>query len=184
MSDDVLTATDTPADTGTGTDVDTAPTRDIQTLAQSVAELADSGGTSLAVAESLTGGSISAALAAAPSASSWFRGAVTAYATDVKQQVLAVPPGPVISAECAAAMASGAAHLLGADLAVAVTGVGGPDEQEGQPAGTVYVAVASGTQVLAQRHLRLQGDPQDIVETTTRWALELVDHQLRQAHHD
>lgn len=116
MTDDVMTVTD---------DV---PTRDVQALAGSVAELAEAGGTTLAAAESLTGGAIGAALAAAPSASSWFRGGVTAYATEVKHRVLDVPPGPVVSMSCAVAMATGVARLMGADLAVGVTGVGGPDE--------------------------------------------------------
>jgi nicotinamide-nucleotide amidase len=169
VTDDVMTVTES------------APTRDVQTLAGSVAELAQAGGTSLAAAESLTGGAISAALAAAPSASSWFRGGVTAYATEVKQQVLGVPPGPVISMSCAVAMASGVARLMGADLAVAVTGVGGPDEQEGQPAGTVLVAVATASGAVQERQLRLEGDPAEIVEATTRWALELVEQQLRRA---
>jgi len=172
VSDDVMTVNES------------APTRDVRTLAESVAELAEAGGTSVAAAESLTGGSISAALAAAPSASSWFRGAVTAYATEVKQQVLDVPPGPVISMSCARAMATGVARLMGADVAVAVTGVGGPDEQEDRPAGTVLVAVASASGVLGQRELRLEGDPEEIVEATTRSALELLERQLQRSRTD
>ena len=172
MSDDVITVTGS------------TPTRDVRELAESVAELAEAGDTSVAVAESLTGGSISAALAAAPSASSWFRGAVTAYATEVKQQVLHVPPGPVISMACAEAMATGVARLMGADIAVAVTGVGGPDDQEGQPAGTVLVAVASASGVREQRELRLRGDPGEIVEATTRSALEMLERQLQRPRTD
>ena len=82
-------------------------------LAARIAELAGSAGVHIAVAESLTGGMLSSALVEAPGASTWFRGAVVAYTRDVKHRVLGVPPGPVVSAPAAAAMASGCASCWG-----------------------------------------------------------------------
>ena len=96
-------------------------------------------------------------------ASRVYRGGVVAYATEVKQQLLGVPPDlvarhGVVSAECARAMAEGARAALGADWAVSTTGVAGPDQQEGKPVGTVFVGVAGpgGTTVTA---LELVGRP-------------------------
>ena len=114
-------------------------------------------GETLAVAESLTGGLIASRLVGVPGASSWFRGGVVSYASDVKFDLLGVPRGPVVSAEAATAMARGVQSLLGADVALSVTGVAGPDEQDGQPVGTVFVGIAIGDYV-EHHHLRQPGD--------------------------
>jgi len=76
-------------------------------LAGVIASLLDSAGLNVAVAESLTGGMVASALAEAPGSSNWFRGGVVAYASDVKHELLTVPPGPVVNAQAAAAMADG-----------------------------------------------------------------------------
>src|SRR5215208_80173 len=81
-----------------------------------------------------------ARLAAGPEASEWFRGSLVAYQETVKFDVLGVRRGPLVDPDCAEGMARGVGRLLGADVAVAATGVGGPDPSEGKPAGTVYVA--------------------------------------------
>lgn len=124
-----------------------------------------------AVAESLTGGNVSAGLSAIEGASDWFRGAVVAYSEEVKFEVLGVERGPVITAACAEQMANGVAQLLGADFAVATTGVGGPGPQEDLPQGTVYIAVCTptGTEV---REYHFAGEPAEVVEQATREALE------------
>lgn len=105
-----------------------------------VAMLRDRGLT-LATAESVTGGLVSARVTAVPGASEVFRGGVVSYASEVKFDVLGVRRGPVVSDEAAVEMAEGACRLLGADCAVAVTGVAGPADQEGVPVGTVFMAV-------------------------------------------
>ena len=118
-------------------------------------------GRTLAVAESLTGGLLASAFARASGASEWFRGGVIAYSSAVKYDLLGVPDGPVVSEAAAVAMARGAGNLLEADVAVAVTGVGGPDPQDGQPPGTVWAATwpdQLGGAVL----LRLAGPPESI----------------------
>src|SRR5690606_15762968 len=69
---------------------------------------------------------------------------IVSYASEVKFDVLGVPEGPVVSAETASAMAAGARRVLGADVGVAVTGVAGPDPQDGREPGTVFVGLDLG----------------------------------------
>ena len=130
-------------------------------------------GRSVAVAESLTGGLLSARLARLPQASTWFRGGVVAYMASVKHDVLGVRPGPVVRREAAIEMARGVARALDADVAVAVTGVGGPDPEEGQPPGTVWIAVADGDRVVAEVH-RFDGEPSEVCHRTCDVALGLL----------
>lgn len=141
--------------------------------ARSLADLCRPAGRSVATAESLTGGKVASFLAASPAAAEWFRGGIVAYADDVKHDLLGAPPGPVVSADCAVAMATAARRLLGADLAVAVTGAGGPEPQDGQPVGTVYFGIVNGGDTDVQ-HLLLDGDPEEIVARTTLHALHLL----------
>ncbi|HKE73814.1 MAG TPA: competence/damage-inducible protein A [Acidimicrobiales bacterium] len=115
-------------------------------------------GVTLAVAESLTGGLVASRLVNVSGASEWFRGGVVSYASDVKFSLLGVPEGPVVSAEAAGAMAEGVRRLLGADVGLAVTGVAGPDPQEGQPPGTVFMAVAAGDGPPTTVRVTLPGD--------------------------
>jgi competence/damage-inducible protein CinA-like protein len=115
-------------------------------------------GATLAVAESLTGGLVASRLVNVPGASDWFRGGVVSYASDVKFSLLDVPEGPVVSTEAAGAMAEGVRRLLGADVGLAVTGVAGPDPQEGQPPGTVFMAVAAGEGRPTTVRITLPGD--------------------------
>jgi nicotinamide-nucleotide amidase len=124
-----------------------------------------------AAAESLTGGNISAALSAIEGASDWFLGGVVAYGEEVKFKLLDVARGPVINARSGRQMAEGVARLLGADFAVATTGVGGPGPQEDLPQGTVYIAVSTpaGCDV---REYHFDGDPSDVVAQATQRALD------------
>jgi nicotinamide-nucleotide amidase len=130
-------------------------------------------GRTLGTAESLTGGRISATLAAAPDAGTWFRGGIVAYAEAVKRDLLSISDCPVVSKECAQQLAANSARLLGADYAVAVTGEGGPQSQEDVPPGTVWLAVtgAGGTEA---RLARFDGEPAAIVEQTVDAALEFL----------
>ena len=114
---------------------------DDQTMEDVVAAQLAARGSTLGVAESLTGGLIASRLVNVPGASAWFRGGVVSYASQVKFDVLGVPEGPVVSAAAAESMASGARRLLKSDVALSVTGVAGPEEQDGQAAGTVFVGL-------------------------------------------
>ncbi len=111
-------------------------------LAQVLADALLASGLSLAVAESVTGGLVSAALVGVPGASRWFRGSLVAYQDDVKATWLGLTPGQVVSEQAAAQLAEGAKDRFGAQVGLGITGVAGPSEQEGQPIGTVYLAVS------------------------------------------
>lgn len=116
-------------------------------------------GQTLATAESITGGLLCATLTDVPGASRVVVGAVVAYATEVKVDVLGVPrdvvDGPgVVSGECAAAMASGACRVTGADWAISTTGEAGPESSGEAPVGTVWIGVA-GPGVSRTLHLSL-----------------------------
>ncbi len=129
----------------------------------------------MATAESLTGGLVASRLVMVPGTSEWFKGGVVTYASEQKFRLLGVPEGPVVTHECAAAMAEGVARLMGADVGLGVTGVAGPDEQEGQPVGTFYggIALPSGTTTF---HARLPGDRERVRQFAT---ITLLDHLRR-----
>lgn len=125
----------------------------------------------VACAESLTGGEVCSALSAAPGASEIFRGGVVAYASEVKHDVLGVTADRVISAACAEQMATGVRALLGADWGLATTGVAGPERQEDQPVGTVFLGLAGPDGVRSVR-LDLDGDRVAIRGRAVRRLLE------------
>ncbi|MFD7866549.1 CinA family protein [Streptomyces sp. NPDC057682] len=140
-------------------------------------------GETLAVAESLTGGLVAAELTSVPGASRAFRGSVTAYATPLKSEVLGVDAGLLaergaVDAEVARRMATGVRRVLGADWGLATTGVAGPDPQDGQPVGTVFVAVSGPADVGKVAVLRLNGGRADIRRESVRSVLELLSGEL------
>jgi nicotinamide-nucleotide amidase len=146
-----------------------------------LARAASDAGLSIAVAESLTGGQLSSRLAQLPDASEWFRGSVVAYAAAVKHELLGVPDVPVVSQPSAEAMAEGAARLLGAEVAIAVTGEGGPEPQDDVPVGTVWMAIYDRGRTRS-RQLRIDGDPHDIVGGTCDAAVGwLTEHVISRA---
>lgn len=124
---------------------------DDETMESAVLDALRQRGWTLALAESLTGGLIGSRLTAVPGASDVFRGGLVSYASDVKFDLLEVPEGPVVSEEAVTAMARGAAKLLGADCAIAVTGVAGPDPLDGEDPGTVWMATLVNGEVEATR---------------------------------
>jgi len=134
-------------------------------------------GVTLAVAESVTGGLVASRLVGVPGASRWFRGGVVSYATEVKQAVLGVPEGPVVSPEAAEAMAAGVARVCGAGIGLSLTGVAGPDVQDGQPVGTVWVGIAEGGRTTSHR-LMVPGDRDRIRQFATISALDLLRRRL------
>jgi len=152
------------------------PTRPAELIAAFAAR-----GLTVATAESLTGGLLAATLTSVPGASVVFRGGVVAYATDLKATLLGVDPalldrvGPV-DADVAAAMAGGVRHRLSASFGVAVTGVAGPDAQDGHPVGEVYVAVAGPHRVVVAGH-RLTGGRAAIREATVAAALDALTRE-------
>ena len=151
--------------------------RDDETMESVVLDLLRERALTLAVAESVTGGLITARLTDIPGASEVLRGGVVAYASEVKFDVLGVPEGPVVTPETAKAMADGVRRELGADVGLGVTGVAGPDEQEGQRVGTVHLGIALGDEVEAVT-LGLPGDRKRIRDFATITLLDLLRRRL------
>ncbi|MET8248973.1 CinA family protein [Streptomyces sp. NPDC005202] len=147
-------------------------------------------GETVAVAESLTGGLVAAEITSVPGASKVFRGSVTAYATELKHDLLGVDATLLaergaVDPQVAAQMAAGARKALRADWGIATTGVAGPDPQDGQPVGTVFVAVDGpfATESGAARggktaSLRLNGGRAEIRMESVRSVLALLLEQL------
>ena len=129
-------------------------------------------GLTLSVAESLTGGLISARLVNVLGASDWYRGGVVSYASDVKYHVLGVEIGPVVSGRAAIEMAQGARRLLQSDLALSITGVAGPLPQEANLVGTVFVGLSSELFGDHAIQLMLPGDRERIRQFATISALD------------
>jgi len=131
---------------------------DDETMESVVSDLLRERGLSLGLAESLTGGLVGSRISDAPGSSEIFKGSIVSYATEVKRSVLGVTAEHVVSGECAVQMAEGARRVLGADVGLAVTGVAGPTEQEGQPVGTVWFGLAMPGREPEAVHARLPGN--------------------------
>lgn len=125
----------------------------------------------VASCESLTGGHLAAAFSSAEFASQWYRGGLVAYQAEVKHGLLRAPAGPVVTADTAVAMACSTAALLAADYTVALTGVGGPEPQEGLPPGTVYIATSVRGEPAGVQCHRFTGDPPAVLKQTIDAAL-------------
>ena len=144
---------------------------DAESLPELVARMMVAAGRTLAAAESCTGGNIAAKLTALAGASEYFRGGVVAYSNEVKECALGVQHETLlrhgaVSEETVKEMAAGARVRLGADYAVATTGVAGPGGGTPEkPVGTVWIAVASKKDVHAEL-LHLTGRRAQIVERT------------------
>jgi nicotinamide-nucleotide amidase len=152
----------------------------VEEVAGSIAEASRRLGVHVAVAESLTSGAVASALGAAHEAAAWFSGSVVAYDSEIKFALLGVQRGSVYTEQCAREMARGVRSLLRADFGAAVTGVGGPDDQDGVPAGTVYIAVASADEVTS-RSDHFDGDPGTVVTAGVHLLLSELDAALQAA---
>ncbi|MDO4910851.1 MAG: nicotinamide-nucleotide amidohydrolase family protein [Corynebacterium sp.] len=113
------------------------------TRAQEVISLLSARGLSLATCESLTAGLAAGTLASVPGASAVLRGGFICYATELKYSLVGVTPGlDPITEQCANEMALGALNRTDSDLAISLTGVAGPDMQDGHPVGEVWLGLA------------------------------------------
>lgn len=130
-------------------------------------------GLRIATAESLTGGMLASSLAEMSGASHFFVGGIVAYSADVKFDALGVTPGPVVNQHAAREMALGAKRLLGADIVVAVTGVG-PGPEEGQQPGTVHIAVAGPDDAIFSTQLGIDGSPDMVCRLTCERCVEIL----------
>ena len=157
---------------------------DIAHLAGEAIRLLTAMGRTVAVAESLTGGLVAAALTSVPGASVVVRGGVIAYATELKTALLGVPADLLarhgaVHPAVAGAMAGGVRERLGATYGVATTGVAGPGPAEGKPQGTVFVAV-EGPGGPAGTGLQLAGDRRQVREGSVLSVLSLLVSALRE----
>lgn len=139
-------------------------------------------GLTVGVAESLTGGLVCGALTAVPGASAVVRGGVVAYATDRKRGVLGVSAELLesrgaVDPEVALAMARGVRTVMVTEVGLATTGVAGPEPQDGQPVGRVYVAVCAPA-VERVLELDLQGQREEIRQQSVRGVLTLARDAL------
>jgi nicotinamide-nucleotide amidase len=139
-------------------------------------------GQTVAVAESLTGGLVAAALTDIAGASVVVRGGVLAYATDLKAQVLGVDEALLarmgaVDADVAQQMAIGVRSLMGATYGLATTGVAGPDQVDGKRVGTVFVAVV-GPGSSRVKALSLSGDRADVRAQSVLAVLALLAEEL------
>ncbi|MEP6598850.1 MAG: CinA family protein [Actinomycetota bacterium] len=139
----------------------------------------------VAVAESLTGGLLTATLTETPGASATIRGGLVVYATDLKAKLASVPEGLLaergaVDPEVALALARGARDRLGATYGVGVTGVAGPDPLNGKPIGRTYVAIAgpSGETVVERD---LTGDRTSIRYAAVVAAVDLLRRECAHA---
>jgi len=151
---------------------------DDQTMESVVLDACSARGWSLGVAESLTGGLVGARIAAIPGASHTFRGSIASYATQVKRELLGVSATSVVSRQASIEMADGACKALGCDVALSLTGVAGPDEQDGQPVGTVWFGIAVPGHPTDAVSTRLPGDRERIRQFSTISGLNLLRMRL------
>ena len=150
---------------------------DEETMESVVLQLLRERGWSLGLAESVTGGLVAGRITNVPGASDVFRGGIVSYASDVKFDVLGVPRGPVVSEAAAAAMAVGAQRLLNSHVALALTGVAGPVEQDGMPVGTLCVGIAIGEAVHTST-LRIPGARDQMRQMSVISAMDLLRRAL------
>jgi nicotinamide-nucleotide amidase len=151
---------------------------DDEAIEDAVARVVTGGGWTLGLAESLTGGLASSRLVNVPGASRWFRGSVVSYASEVKFAVLGVPEGPVVSEDAARAMAEGARKVLESDVGLSITGVAGPDPQDGQLPGTVFVGLARAGRSTESFAFNVPGDRDRVRQYATIGALDLLRRRL------
>jgi PncC family amidohydrolase len=154
----------------------------VDVSARTVHELLLASGATIAVAESLTGGLLGAELTSVAGSSATFLGGITAYATEAKTSLLGVSTDLIalrgtVHQDVAAAMAHGVRARFGSTYAVGLTGVAGPDEQDGQPPGTVFVALvgAGPERMLA---LTLTGARRTVRREAVKAALDLIVQEL------
>ena len=150
---------------------------DDDTMESVVLQLLRERGWRLGLAESVTGGLVAGRITNVPGSSEVFVGSVVSYASEVKFEVLGVDPGPVVNEQAARQMAEGARRVLHTDVAVSLTGVAGPAEQDGMPAGTLCVGIALPDRTVT-RTLRLPGLRDQMRQMSVITALDLLRCEL------
>lgn len=159
---------------------------DVDNLQQQVVNLLRENNMKLATAESCTAGMLSGRITEIPGASEVFEMGVTAYANYIKIQALGVDEELItrrgaVCDEVAAQMAIGIRTMCNADIGVGITGVAGPGESEGKPAGLVYVAIADREKVFVRKMLSRGSDRENTRIIATSTALDMVRRYLQKS---
>lgn len=159
-------------------------TGDDVTLAQTVVHALTTRHKSVSAAESLTAGAFQAALGSVPGASKVFNGGFVTYAASAKEQLLGIAPDViaqhgVVSAETARGMAAGSRRIVTSDYGLGFTGVAGPEELEGNPAGTVWIGI-SGPSGVSAREFHLAGNRNEVRSRAVKSGLMMLLKQLQQ----
>jgi nicotinamide-nucleotide amidase len=153
-----------------------------ESLEEAVVRLLIDAGTTLACAESITGGGVGARITSVPGASEMFAGSAVVYRNEAKLGLLGVSPdtiegpGPV-SEECAREMAAGARRVFGSDLGLSLTGAAGPDAHGGAPPGTIWVALDD-VELAHARGFHVPGERDRVRRWAEQAALDLVRRHL------
>ena len=151
---------------------------DEQTMESVVLDLMRKKNLTLAVAESVTGGLVSGRLTAVPGASDVFRGAVVSYASEVKYEVLGITNEIVVTEAAAKEMATGVRKALGSDIGLALTGVAGPNEQQGVKVGTLCVGIATADGVTKSMTMHLPIGREQMRQLSVISALNFLRNEL------
>ncbi len=147
---------------------------------QILGELLKQKGLTIATAESCTGGNIASLITSVSGSSAYFSGSVVSYATSVKTSVLGVSQQmvdefTVVSAQVAEQMAKGACKVLNTNLAIATTGVAGPNlGEDGKDVGTAWVSVTDGEQTITKKYFYPYLDREDFIKVISNNALGLA----------
>jgi nicotinamide-nucleotide amidase len=154
----------------------------VQELATSLIKKLEEKNLTIAVAESLTGGLVAASLTEIPGASKVFKGSITAYVDEIKQNVLKVNEETItnftsISEQVALEMAINVRKIMESDIGISTTGVAGPEKSAGFLPGLVFVAISIGDHNMCQK-LEITGDRSKIRNQTVQEILQLTLSRL------
>jgi len=154
----------------------------VQELASSLIKKLQENNLTIAVAESLTGGLVAASLTEIPGASKVFKGSITAYADEIKQNILNVKDETItnftsISEQVALEMAINVRTIMKSDIGISTTGVAGPEKSAGFAPGLVFVAISIGDHNMCQK-LEITGDRSKIRNQTVQEILQLTLSRL------
>jgi nicotinamide-nucleotide amidase len=154
----------------------------VQELASSLIKKLEEKNLTIAVAESLTGGLVAASLTEIPGASKVFKGSITAYVDEIKQNVLNVNEETIlkftsISEQVALEMAINVRKIMKSDIGISTTGVAGPEKSAGFAPGLVFVAISIGDHNMCQK-LEITGDRSKIRNQTVQEILQLTLSRL------
>ena len=154
----------------------------VQELASSLIKKLQENNLTIAVAESLTGGLVAASLTEIPGASKVFKGSITAYADEIKQNILNVKDETItnftsISEQVALEMAINVRTIMKSDIGISTSGVAGPEKSAGFAPGLVFVAISIGDHNMCQK-LEITGDRSKIRNQTVQEILQLTLSRL------